>query len=101
MLVLSGCFAIFGQPYQNFLPALAKDTLGIGAGALGFLYAAGGVGATIGVLAVATLGDVRRKGSILLTMVCLFGLMILCVSLSRALPLTWGPETRWDVVEER
>lgn len=88
LVLLNATVAVLGQPYQSFLPALAKDVLRIGAGTLGLLYAAGGAGAVAGAATVALLGDVRYKGRIVLSLTVLFGLLVIGVSLSRALPLT-------------
>lgn len=88
LIVLSATFAILGQPYQSFLPSLAKNVLEIGPARLGILYAAGGAGAIAGALLVASLGNFRRKGQLVLAMTALFGLMVIAVGASRLLPLT-------------
>lgn len=88
LVVLSACLAVLVQPYQSFLPALAKDTLRVGAGTLGVLFAAGGVGAITGALIVAALGDVRRKGWVVLTGSLAAGVLVIGVAASRSLPLT-------------
>ncbi len=88
LMALATGLAVLIQPYQSFLPALAKDTLHIGAGTLGLLYAAGGFGAIAGAAVVASLGEIRRKGVMLLVAMPLVGLAVIGVAQSRSLPLT-------------
>jgi MFS family permease len=56
------------------LPAIAKDRLGVGVIGLGWLRAAGGIGAGTMTLALVVRPIVRRVGRILLVVVALFGL---------------------------
>jgi MFS family permease len=52
--------------YQSFMPIFAKDNLGLGPDGLGYLQSASGVGALIGALVLASMGNFRRKGLIYL-----------------------------------
>jgi MFS family permease len=63
----------FGMPYQMLMPVFAVDVLDLGASGLGYLMAATGVGALVGSIALASLGDFRHKGSLLLIASALFG----------------------------
>ena len=54
-----------GWNYVAFMPAIAADVLKTGPSGFGVLMAASGVGALIGSLGVATLGDYRRKGALM------------------------------------
>lgn len=83
LVALGAVVAVLGQPYQSLLPAVAKDTLGLGPGQLGLLYIGVGMGATVGVLSVAAVGNLRRKGAVLLTGLVAFGGAIAALSLSR------------------
>jgi len=67
---------LFGMPYQMLMPVFAEDVLDVGARGLGFLMAAVGVGALLGSLLVASLGDFRHKGLLLLGSVILFGITL-------------------------
>jgi len=79
---------VFAMGYSALMPAFAKDVLGAGEVGLGLLMTSVGVGALVGSLLVAALGHWRRKG-ILLTMGNLvFPVMVLLLSISRALPLS-------------
>lgn len=56
-------FAYFeGQASGGFMPIFASDVLGASARGYGFLQAAGGFGAIIGLFWLATKGDFNRKG---------------------------------------
>jgi len=64
------------------MPVFAQDVFHVGVRGLGFLMAAVGVGALVGSLSVASLGDFRRKGLLLLGPVSLFGLGLISFALS-------------------
>jgi predicted MFS family arabinose efflux permease len=53
--------SLFGWPYSVLLPVFARDVLHVAAGGYGFLMAANGVGALVGALALASLGDSPHK----------------------------------------
>ena len=56
-------FAYFAMQASNaFMPIFAQDVLGAGPRGYGFLQAAAGFGAIAGLIALATLGDFKRKG---------------------------------------
>jgi len=54
-------FSLMGMPYNHFLPYFAEDVFGHGARGLGFLMAAGGLGALLAALTLAVRGDIRDK----------------------------------------
>ena len=58
---LGNLFALFGMPYLSMLPVFAEDVLGVGSYGLGFLSAASGVGAVLGGVALARMGDTPHK----------------------------------------
>jgi len=66
LLVITLSRVLLAMPYQTFLPVFAQDVFGVGASGLGLLQAAVGVGAMVGSLGVASLGDFQRKGGLLL-----------------------------------
>lgn len=53
--------SLFGWPYSVLLPVFARDVLHTGARGYGFLMAANGVGALVGALTLASLGDSPHK----------------------------------------
>jgi MFS family permease len=66
LLVMSLSRVLLAMPYQTFLPVFAEEVFKMGALGLGLLQSAVGVGAMVASLAVASLGDFRRKGGLLL-----------------------------------
>ncbi|WP_245708683.1 MFS transporter [Ruania alba] len=61
--------------YQAFLPVFAGDQLGLTATGLGFLLTCSGVGGLLGSLAIAGLGDFRRKGGLFVIGTGLWGVL--------------------------
>ncbi|MDP6226811.1 MAG: MFS transporter, partial [Dehalococcoidia bacterium] len=72
-MVSTAATEIFGFSHQVMLPILAKDVLQVSAVGLGVLTAFRFGGGAIGVVALAALGEVRRRGVLLLSAVALFG----------------------------
>ncbi|MBI2866550.1 MAG: MFS transporter [Chloroflexi bacterium] len=73
----------FGFSYYAMMPLFARDVLHVGPSGLGFLLTATGAGAIIGLLAVASLGDIRGKGRLLLIFALAFGLALMAFSFSQ------------------
>jgi MFS family permease len=84
LLLLVGT-SLVGYPYIALLPIFARDVLGGDARTLGFLLAAGGLGAVTGVLALATRPSARGLGRIIPTAVAVFGLSVIGFALVRNL----------------
>ena len=59
-------FSLVGYPYNVLLPALARDTYGLGAEGFGALMSAMGVGALVAGVSLAVRGEGRGKGRSLL-----------------------------------
>ncbi|MBI4339667.1 MAG: MFS transporter [Chloroflexi bacterium] len=82
-LVLVGLIpSIFMMPFtQGMMPVFAKEALHVEADGLGLLLAAAGSGAFVGTMALASLTNISRKGSLLLTAASLagIGLMVFAV----------------------
>lgn len=78
--------SMFGVSYVYMMPVFAQDILKVGSQGYGFLMGAGGVGALAGTLVIASLGNFRRKGWLLLGGQGLFGTMILSFAISRWFP---------------
>ena len=77
---------MFGMSFFSLLPAVAKDVYGWDSTGLGLLYAADGAGALIGVLAVAALVGLRRRGLLVIVFVTLFAVTQISFSLA---PVLW------------
>lgn len=83
-LALLECGAMFlGMPYFTILPMVAAQVLGIGAAGFGVLVSASGIGATLASVVLASIGDFRHKGWLLLAGGCCFGTFLLLLSFSR------------------
>lgn len=82
LMLLAFVPLVLGMPYQQLMPAFAVDVFGKGATELGFLMAALGVGTLAGSLIVASLGDFRRKGMLLLGASIAFGMFLIIFSLA-------------------
>lgn len=73
---------VFGLPYLNLLPVFADDVLGVGEFGYGTLIAAAGVGSLVASLVLASLGDFRRKGVLLILLAFVFGAGLVAFGLS-------------------
>ena len=53
-------------PYMQMVPVIARDTLNVGAGLMGILMGADGLGAIVGSIAIASFGQIKYHGRIYL-----------------------------------
>jgi len=77
-------FAVLFGGAVALLPAIAEERLGVGAVGLGWLRAAGGIGAAAVTLVLTRHPIVRRVGRTLLLAVALFGLATIALGLTQA-----------------
>jgi predicted MFS family arabinose efflux permease len=77
---LMGFVGVVGMGYAALTPAYAHRVLGVGARGFSLLLASGGLGATVGALAVASLGGVRRRERLVLGGMVLFALALIAAS---------------------
>jgi MFS family permease len=77
---------VFGMPRALF-PAMAISVFHGGATAVGFLYAAPGVGALAGALATGWVTQIRRQGLAVIVAVMVWGAAIVAFGLTSVLPL--------------
>mgnify|MGYP001566702528 CR=1 FL=1 len=83
LIVLGMIPSLLVMPFiTGLMPAFAKDTLHVGPDGLGFLLSTFGIGAILGLLGLATLGNIKRKGLVILGAGIFSGLGM--VALSRA-----------------
>lgn len=73
---------MFGMSFFALLPAIAKDVYHGDSRELGFLYAADGAGAVLGVLAIATLTSLRNRGRLVLIFVFAFSVLLMLFAIS-------------------
>jgi MFS family permease len=79
---------VIALPYVALMPIFAKDVLHLGPGGFGILMAAPGVGAVIGTLSIASLGNVQRKGLLLFAALMGLGVTLVLFAMSRSFPLS-------------
>ena len=79
---------VIALPYISLMPVFAKDVLQLGPGGFGVLMAAPGLGAVIGTLTIASLGNIERKGLLLFGSLLALGLTLVLFALSRSFPLS-------------
>jgi MFS family permease len=91
VLMCSAVVCLFGTPYMVLMPMFAKNVYGWGETGLSLLMGTAGAGALAGALALAYMGDFRRKGLFLLGSLCGGGASIIGFSaatqVALALPL--------------
>lgn len=77
---------VFGMPRALF-PAIGTEILGGGAGVVGLLYAAPGVGALLGAITSGWVGRVERQGRAVLIAVTAWGVSMAAFGLTSSVPL--------------
>jgi MFS family permease len=88
LLLLSGVNSLFGAPYFTMVPIYARDIFRLGETGLAVMMGTAGLGAFLGALLVAYLGDFRRKGWLVLGGAVAFGVCIMGFALSSRLTLS-------------
>jgi len=85
LLLLAAINSLFGAPYFTLVPIYARDIFHLGETGLALMMGTAGVGAFLGALLVAYLGDFRRKGWFVLGGATLFGICIMGFALASRL----------------
>ncbi len=88
LILLSIVPFLFGMPINTLLPAFNEDVLQGGPDSLGMLLASMGVGAIVGSLMLARLGEVRRKARWLIGTSIAWGLLMGAFATTRDLYLS-------------
>ncbi len=78
----------FGFMHEPMVPIMARDVLGVGAEGLGNLISAGYAGGLAGALVLSRLGEIERKGRLLVLGAAMFGGMLVAFAYSRSMPLS-------------
>ncbi len=81
--------ATFFSSASTLLPIFASDILRVGAQGLGILYAAESIGSVVAGLVVATFGNIKRKGAVLLWAVALYGVATALYGMSQWFALSF------------
>ena len=82
--------SIFGMSYVILLPVFAREVLHVDSSGFGFLMGISGVGALAGATVVASLGDYRYKGRLLLAGAVGFGVSLVLFSFSTLFLVSLG-----------
>ncbi len=90
LTILAFASTFLGMQVMIFLPAFARDVFNIGAKGNFQMVAISGVGAVVGALITAGLGNVVNKGRKALLMQICFGVMIIAFSLTHSVWLAYA-----------
>jgi predicted MFS family arabinose efflux permease len=90
LIVLAFCMTCLSMPLRTYIPVFVKDIFRRGPETFGNLLALMGVGSILGSLTMASLGNIRRKGRVALTMLMSLGAGISGFALSKSLPLSYA-----------
>jgi len=88
LMVMAATCEMFGFSYSVLLPVFARDILGVGAVGLGMFSAVRSVGGLIAGLTLASLGDYKYKGRIMLGLFFSFGVSLILFANSSVYPLS-------------
>ncbi len=83
LLAMVGVVSLFGVSYIILMPVFANDILKAGVKGLGVLMSSAGLGACVGALILARLGDFPNKGRFLMACMMTFSVSLILFSLSR------------------
>jgi len=83
LVSMVAAMSLFGISYVILMPVLADNVLGVGVRGLGVLMSSTGIGALIGALGLARMGDFKYKGRFLIGTVFLFSIALTFFSLSK------------------
>ena len=83
-------FGFFGMPHIQVMPAFAKEVLSATAGQAGLLITAAGLGSLVANMALALLGNYRRKNLLLIGSLLLFEVSLFLFAWSQWFPLSWA-----------
>ena len=83
LLFLSVLMEMFGFSHIIMLPVIARDVLGVGPSGLGMLSSAGGIGALVGTLGIASLDEYPAKHRLLLITSCASGMFLILFAASQ------------------
>jgi len=89
LTLLAFCMTALSMPMRTYIPVFVKDIFRRGPETYGNLLSLMGVGSICGSLAVAGIGNMRKKGRFALTMLICLGAAISGFSLSKSLPVSY------------
>jgi predicted MFS family arabinose efflux permease len=83
LISMVGVVSLFGIAYIILMPIFANDVLHVGVKGLAALMSASGIGALIGALILARLGDFKKKGVFLISSALVFSLSLIFFAISK------------------
>lgn len=87
LVLLTGAVEMLGFSHMTVLPSLARDVLNVGVEGLGVMNGIHSAGGILGAIALASVGDVRRKGLLFLVVAQVFGVALVLLGMSNTLVL--------------
>ncbi len=88
LVTIAAILSVFGTAQRSIMPVFAGSILKAGPSGLGFLMGASGIGALIASLIVASLGDFKYKGRLLLVGAFVKGLALFLFAISKNFPFS-------------
>ena len=88
LLALAVLVEMFGFAFHSVLPAVARGLLQVGEVGLGMLSMMAGFGSLAGVMVLTALGNVRRKGLLLIGITLGYGAFLVALAASGVFPLS-------------
>lgn len=88
LILIAGVVSMFGLAFSTLMPAWAVDVLGGDAALNGLLQSARGVGALIGALMIASLGNFKQKGLLMTIGSFVFPILLIAFAFVRWIPLS-------------
>ena len=86
IIALTVVTELFGFAHMAILPVIAKDVLDLDASGLGVMTAVRQTGGVAGLMALAALGDFRRKGMLLFALMLAFGCALMSLIFQIGVP---------------
>ncbi|MGC1373542.1 MAG: MFS transporter [Candidatus Sulfotelmatobacter sp.] len=90
LILLAFCMTALAMPMRTYFPVFVKDIFHRGPETYGNLLALMGLGSILGSLAIASAGNMRRKGLVALASLICLGIGISGFALSKSLPFSFG-----------
>ncbi|MGE0260758.1 MAG: MFS transporter [Alphaproteobacteria bacterium] len=87
ILLVTIVYNVFGWPFTSMIPVIGQDHLHLGAGAIGVLASMDGIGAFIGVLAIAVYARPAHYAALYIGGVALYMAMLIVFALVPSVPI--------------
>jgi predicted MFS family arabinose efflux permease len=88
LIVLAFCMTALSMPMRTYIPVFVKDIFRRGPETYGNLLSLMGLGSILGSLAIASAGNMRRKGIVALAALLCLGAGIAAFAISKSVPLS-------------